>query len=129
MIISFDKDIHQLSALTNDRRVLEAAIKRTAVSKYFGTLLNDAVLETSKAFLHSVTGRKAIILLTDGEDGGSQVDAKELLAYESEVDARSSDLLRFFMPGAADSHPDCAAFWSVRSTESPEEEPRGGRVA
>jgi VWFA-related protein len=87
MIISFDKDIQQLSPLTNDRRVLEAAIKRTAVSKYFGTLLNDAVLETSKAFLHSVTGRKAIILLTDGEDGGSQVDAKELLAFESEVDA------------------------------------------
>ena len=87
MIISFDKDVQQLSPLTNDQRVLEAAIKRTAVSKYFGTLLNDAVLETSKSILQPVTGRKAIIVLTDGEDGGSQISAKELLAYESEVDA------------------------------------------
>ena len=87
MIISFDKDIHKLSPLTNDPGVLENAIKRTAVSKYFGTLLNDAVLETSRTILQPVTGRKAIILLTDGEDGGSQVGAKELLAYESEADA------------------------------------------
>ena len=87
MIISFDKDIHRLSPLTNDPRILETAIKRTSVSKYFGTLLNDAVLETSKIILQPVTGRKAIILLTDGEDGGSQVDAGELLSYESEADA------------------------------------------
>ena len=87
MIISFDKDIQQLSPLTSDQKVLETAIKRTAVSKYFGTLLNDAVLETSKTILQPVNGRKAIILLTDGEDGGSQLGAKELLAYESEADA------------------------------------------
>jgi VWFA-related protein len=87
MIVSFDKDVEQLSPLTSDREVLERAIKRTAVSQYFGTLLYDAVLQTSKSFLQPVTGRKAIILLTDGEDGGSQLGAKELLAYESEVDA------------------------------------------
>lgn len=87
MIISFDKDVHRLSALTSDRKALEKAIKHTEVSKYFGTLLNDAVLETSKSVLQPVTGRKAIILLTDGEDGGSQTGAAELLAYESEADA------------------------------------------
>lgn len=87
MIISFDKDVHKLSALTSDRGVLEKAIKHTEVSKYFGTLLNDAVLETSKSVLQPVTGRKAIILLTDGEDGGSQIGAADLLAYESEADA------------------------------------------
>lgn len=87
MIVSFDKDVQRLSPLTSDRKVLETAIKRTQVSQYFGTLLNDAVLETSQTFLRPVTGRKAIILLTDGEDGGSQMGAKELLAYESEVDA------------------------------------------
>ena len=87
MIVSFDKDIQQLSPLTSDRRVLETAIKRTRVSAYFGTLLNDAVLEASKTILRPVSGRKAIILLTDGEDGGSVTGAKELLAYESEVDS------------------------------------------
>jgi len=87
MVISFDKEVRQLCPLTNDRKMLETAIKQTAVSQYFGTLLDDAVLETTKTVLPPVTGRKAIILLTDGEDGGSQIDAKDLLAYESEVDA------------------------------------------
>lgn len=87
MIVSFDKDIQKLSPLTNDQRVLERAIKRAAFSKYFGTVLHDAVLETSQTILQPVNGRKAIILLTDGEDGGSQIGAKELLAYESEGDA------------------------------------------
>jgi Ca-activated chloride channel family protein len=87
MIVSFDKEVRQLSPLTNDARVWEAAIKRAAASEYFGTLLHDAVLETSKTFLQPVTGRKAIILLTDGEDGGSQTGAGELMSYESEADA------------------------------------------
>jgi VWFA-related protein len=87
MIVSFDKEVRQLSPLTNDAKVWEVAIKRAAASEYFGTLLNDAVLETSKTFLQPVTGRKAIILLTDGEDGGSQTGAGELMSYESEADA------------------------------------------
>ncbi len=46
-----------------------------------------SVMETSKSVLQPVTGRKAIILLTDGRDGGSRIGAGELLAYESEADA------------------------------------------
>jgi VWFA-related protein len=87
MIVSFDKDVEQLSPLTSDHRVLEKAISRAVVSPYFGTLLNDAVAKTSSTFLQSVNGRKAIVLLTDGEDGGSQTGAKELLAQETEADA------------------------------------------
>jgi len=87
MIISFDADIHKLSPLTSDRKLLQTGIKHAAVSKYFGTLLNDTVMETSKTVLQPVTGRKAIILLTDGRDGGSRIGAGELLAYESEADA------------------------------------------
>lgn len=87
MIISFDKEIQKLSPLTSDPKILEAALKRTTVSPYSGTLLNDAVLETTRTTLQPVNGRKAIILLTDGEDGGSEIVAKDLLAYESEGDA------------------------------------------
>ena len=87
MIVSFDKNVEQLSPLTSDHRVLEKAIGRAAVSPYFGTLLNDAVAKTSSTYLQTVNGRKAIVLLTDGEDGGSQTGAKELLAQESEGDA------------------------------------------
>lgn len=87
MIVSFDKDVEQLSPMTSDHRVLEKAISRAVVSQYFGTLLNDAVAKTSSTFLQTVNGRKAIVVLTDGEDGGSKTGAKELLAHESEAEA------------------------------------------
>ena len=87
MIVSSDYDIHRLSPLTSDRKVLEKAIKQATVGKYFGTLLNDAVMEITSRDLKPINGRKAIILLTDGEDAGSQVYQSDLLAYAAESDA------------------------------------------
>jgi VWFA-related protein len=87
MIVCFDYDIHRLSALTSDRKVLEQAIKQAQVGFYFGTLLNDAVMESMAQDLKSINGRKAIILLTDGEDAGSRVARSDLLSYASESDA------------------------------------------
>lgn len=87
VIISFDYEVQQLSPLTSDRKVLEQAIKKAKVGDYFGTLLNDAVMEATEQTLRSVTGRKAIILLTDGEDAGSRVTEEQLLAYATESDA------------------------------------------
>jgi hypothetical protein len=87
MIVSFDYDIHKLSSLTSDRKILERAIKQAEVGKYFGTLLNDAVLESIERDLKPINGRKAIILLTDGEDAGSRTDRNDLLSYASESDA------------------------------------------
>jgi Ca-activated chloride channel family protein len=87
MIVCFDYGVHKLSALTSDRTVLEDAIKRAEVGEYFGTVLNDAVLESVERDLKPINGRKAIILLTDGADAGSRIGQSELLAYASESDA------------------------------------------
>lgn len=87
MIVCFDYDIHKLSALTSDRKVLEQAIKQAEVGFYFGTLLNDAVLESIEQDLKPINGRKAIILLTDGEDFGSRTAQSDLLSYAAESDA------------------------------------------
>ena len=87
MIVSFDYGIHKLSPLTNDRKVLEQAIKQAEVGEVLGTLLNDAVLESVGRDLKPINGRKAIILLTDGEDHGSLTAESELVAYASESDA------------------------------------------
>jgi VWFA-related protein len=87
MIVSFDYAVHRLSALTNDRKVLENAIKQAQVGEYLGTTLNDAVSEIAEKDFKPVKGRKAIILLTDGQDHGSQISESELLASESESDA------------------------------------------
>ncbi len=87
MIVSFDWDVHKLSPLTSDRKILEKAIKDARVGEYFGTLLNDALIEVIDHDLKSVNGRKAIVLLTDGEDAGSRVTSDEALSYATESDA------------------------------------------
>lgn len=87
MIVCFDYGIHKLSALTSDRKVLEQAIKDAEVGEFFGTLLNDAVLESIERDLKSINGRKAIILLTDGEDAGSRTTQNDLISYAAESDA------------------------------------------
>ncbi len=87
MIVSFDYAVHRLSALTNDRRVLENAIKHAEVGQYLGTTLNDAVMEVAGKDFKPIKGRKAIILLTDGQDHGSQISQADLLTSESESDA------------------------------------------
>lgn len=87
MIVCFDWNIHKLSVLTSDRKVLEQAIKQAQVGEFFGTLLNDALLESIDQDLKSINGRKAIIILTDGEDAGSRIAQNDLLSYASESDA------------------------------------------
>lgn len=87
MIVSFDYAVHKLSPLTNDRKILERAIKDAHVGEYFGTLLNEALLDVIEQDLRPVNGRKAIVLLTDGEDAGSRVSAEDVLSYATESDA------------------------------------------
>jgi VWFA-related protein len=86
MIVSFDFAVHHLSTLTSDRKVLEKAIQKAEVGRYLGTLLDDAVMEIASRDFKSITGRKAIILLTDGQDHGSLVSDDSLFDYESESD-------------------------------------------
>ena len=86
MIVSFDSAVHHLSELTNDRHVLENAIKKAKVGERPGTTLNDAVLDVADKTFKSVTGRKAIILLSDGQDFGSVTPQDVLLDQESESD-------------------------------------------
>jgi von Willebrand factor type A domain len=87
MIVTFDYEIHRLSGLTDDRKVLEKAIKEAKVGQYVGTVLNDCVSQLTNQDFKSVTGRKAIILLSDGDDHGSVLLQDELLKDESEADA------------------------------------------
>lgn len=86
MIVSFDYAVHLLCGLTDDRKILEKAIKEAKVGKFFGTTLNDAVVEVTNKAFKSVTGRKAIILLSDGQDFGSLIKTDDLLAEQSESD-------------------------------------------
>jgi VWFA-related protein len=87
MIVTFDWQTQKLSGLTNNRKELEAAIKEAKVGRWGGTVLNDAVIEITTHVLQPVRGRKAIVILSDGNDRGSVTAVDNLLKAESEADA------------------------------------------
>lgn len=92
-LISFDVDIDLLQDFTNNPHTLERAMNKAQINigggsvgipgigrgpvpttgAPKGTLLYDAIYQTSNDKLSQETGRKAIIILTDGEDQGSEV--------------------------------------------------------
>jgi VWFA-related protein len=87
MILSFDRDVHPLSSLTSDRKVLDQAIKNAEIGQRAGTVLRDAVAEVVNREFKGVSGRKAIVVLTDGKDHGSRVTEDELMDEASESGA------------------------------------------
>jgi VWFA-related protein len=85
-IVSFDFDTHVLSPLTSDASRLKNAIRDAEIPKMFGTTLRDAVAQTVNQEFAGVTGRKAIILLTDGKDVGSFIGPQSLISSLQESD-------------------------------------------
>ncbi|HKY30853.1 MAG TPA: VWA domain-containing protein [Pyrinomonadaceae bacterium] len=69
LVIAFDKRVNVLTEATNDRRRLHAAIDRTTTGG--GTSLYDAIDTALNDHLSRISGRKAIVLLTDGVDTSS----------------------------------------------------------
>jgi VWFA-related protein len=86
MIVSFDHDAVALCELTSDRKTLEHAIGDAQIGERFGTKLRDAVDAVMKEEFSAVKGRKAIVLLTDGKDYGSEVDEQTLMESAAESD-------------------------------------------
>jgi Ca-activated chloride channel family protein len=78
-VVSFDAEIKYLSPFSSDRLELEAAVRSAAVGEYTGTRMRDAILEVVQRKFRSSLGRKAIVLLTDGQDFGSEVSPPDLL--------------------------------------------------
>ncbi|MDQ6652677.1 MAG: VWA domain-containing protein [Acidobacteriota bacterium] len=70
MVVSFDDEVRVLTEFTNDRYRLREAIRRTRTGD--GTKLYDAVDLVMNQRLNRVSGRKAIVLFTDGVDTTSR---------------------------------------------------------
>jgi VWFA-related protein len=85
-IVSFDYATHVLSHFTTDSKRLKEAIKQAEIPGPFGTTLRDAVYQTVNEEFATVTGRKAIIMLTDGKDVGSRMSTDDLLYSLQEKD-------------------------------------------
>jgi Ca-activated chloride channel family protein len=70
MVVSFDDEIRVLTDFTGDRNRIREAIRRTRTGN--GTKLYDAVDLVINQALGRVTGRKAVVLFTDGVDTTSR---------------------------------------------------------
>lgn len=86
MVISFDDQINVLTKPTSDRNEMVRAIRRTRTGG--GTRLYDAVDLVIKKHLKQISGRKAIVLFTDGVDTTSwQASYDSTLREAEELDA------------------------------------------
>jgi VWFA-related protein len=105
-VISFDVNVDLLQDFTNDTRELRAGLNRARIngggagggppglgggpfptsSTPKGTLLYDAIYLASNEKLASEVGRKAMIILTDGEDQGSRTRIKEAVEAAQKAD-------------------------------------------
>ena len=86
MIMSFDYQVNVISPLTADRKALEKAIKTVEIGETVGTVMRDAVQDAVRRQFAGGKGRKAIILLTDGQDHGSYQSKSGLLNILEEAD-------------------------------------------
>ncbi len=107
-VISFDVNVDLLQDYTNAERDLRAAMNRTRINggggggipgipgmgggpvptaNPKGTLLYDAIYLASNDKLRSEVGRKAMIILTDGEDQGSQMTIRDAIEAAQKADA------------------------------------------
>lgn len=81
MLVQFDTQLRQLSPMTTSASALHLALGRLGPdpSPRGGTLLDDAVYAVAKGPLAHETGRKAIIILSDGGDNGSRTSITQAI--------------------------------------------------
>ena len=108
-VISFDVNVDLLQDFTNSSRDLRAALNKAKINTGGGggcggvpglgggpvpcsgtpkgTLLYDAIYLASHDELSHEVGRKAMIILTDGEDQGSQLNVKDAVEAAQKSDS------------------------------------------
>ena len=105
-VISFDITVDLLQDFTRDVHRLQAALNKAKVNVDYtsggipgmgggpvptanapGTLLYDAVYLSAHDMLAKEVGRKAMILLTDGQDEGSRLKIKDAIEAAQKADA------------------------------------------
>jgi VWFA-related protein len=104
-VISFDISVDLLQDFTRDVHRLQNALNKAKINSDFtsgvpgigggpipqqnspGTLLYDAVYLSAHDMLAKEVGRKAMILLTDGQDEGSRLKIKDAIEAAQKADA------------------------------------------
>jgi Ca-activated chloride channel family protein len=84
LIMNFDRSVSLIQDFTSDIRRLNKAIQSVAIGS--GTSVHDAVFLACDEKLKQETGRKAIILISDGGDTTSKLKIKEAIESAQRAD-------------------------------------------
>jgi VWFA-related protein len=98
LIQDYTRDVHRLQAALNKVKINTGYVTGpmpgsgggpvpTAPGSQRGTVLYDAVYLSAHDMLSKEVGRKAMILLTDGEDEGSQLKIRDAIEAAQKADA------------------------------------------
>jgi Ca-activated chloride channel family protein len=101
MLVQFDTTVLQLKSMTNSASALHFALSRMnqrAAAKG-GTLLYDAVYAVAKEALANQTGRKAMVILSDGGDNGSRRSLDEAIEQAQRADVQVYSILYSMFKG------------------------------
>ena len=95
MLVQFDSTVLQLKGMTNSASALHFALSHVSQrgSGAGGTLLYDAIYVVAKNALASETGRKAMVILSDGGDNGSHRTLDEAVEQAQRADVQIYSVL------------------------------------
>lgn len=86
MIATFDSEVKILAPFTSDRETLEKSLDKIQTGEREGTVVFNAVDKIARENFVKMTGRKVIVLLSDGKDFGSTVAKSQLFSQLEESD-------------------------------------------
>jgi Ca-activated chloride channel homolog len=95
MLVQFDSSVLQLRSMTHSANALHLALSsvRSRGNAAQGTLLDDAVYLVAKDALANETGRKAMVILSDGGDNGSRRTLAEAIEQAQRGDVQVYSIL------------------------------------
>ncbi len=92
VLVQFDTNVLQLQKMTNDTVALTNALSFLSIPHQAGynarggTLLYDAIIAASQVVLGRERGRRAMVILTDGDDNGSRYNLDQAVAAAQRAD-------------------------------------------
>jgi Ca-activated chloride channel family protein len=93
MLLEFGPSVQELKGMTNSVNALHLALSRLNSRGSGGTLLYDAIHVVSKDVLAHETGRKAMVILSDGGDNGSRYSLEEAIEQAQRADVQVYSIL------------------------------------
>lgn len=83
-LFTFDKTLRQETPFTRDDQVIQAALSKTVM--WGQTSLYDAIADTAKRLSEQPSQRRAVVVITDGQDTSSARSPSDVSGLASSVD-------------------------------------------